>query len=196
VTVLAGRYDGKRLNSPNDLVYRSDGTLYFTDPPFGLPQAFDDPKKELPFSGVFAVRDGVVTLLDDTLAGPNGIAFSPDERHLYVGDWDLSHKVVRRYDVAADGSVSNPIDFVDLTAEDGEDAVDGIKVDERGNLYVCGPSGIWVVAPDGRRLGTIHLPEDAHNLAWGDADGRTLYITALTSIYRLRMTVAGIRPAG
>ena len=195
ITVLADRYEGKRLNSPNDLVYRSDGTLYFTDPPFGLPDVYDDPKKELPFSGVFMVRDGVVSLIADSLAGPNGLAFSPDERHLYVGDWDPSHKVVMRYDMAADGSVSGGMEFFDMTDAPGDDAVDGIKVDQDGNLYVCGPSGIWVVAADGQHLGTLHLPEDPHNLAWGDADGRALYITALTSIYRLRLNVAGVRPA-
>jgi gluconolactonase len=194
ITVLADRYDGKRLNSPNDLVYRSDGTLYFTDPPFGLPEVFDDPKKELAFSGVFAVRDGVVELVTDSLAGPNGLAFSPDERYLYVGDWDPEHKAVMRYDVAADGSVSGGAEFFDMTGAAGDDAIDGIKVDECGNLYVCGPSGIWVIDPDGRHLGTLHLPENPHNLAWGDADGRGLYVTALTSIYRLRLNVAGIRP--
>src|SRR6266702_1765021 len=110
VTVLADRYDGRRLNSPNDLVYRSDGTLYFTDPPFGLPEVFDDPKKELPFSGVFRVRDGEASLVTDSLAGPNGLAFSPDERYLYVGDCDPEHKVVMRYDVAADGSVSGGLE--------------------------------------------------------------------------------------
>jgi len=190
ITLLADRFDGRRLNSPNDLVYRSDGTLYFTDPPFGLPGAFDDPKKELPFSGVFAVRHGTVSLVTDELVGPNGIALSPDERHLYVGDWDPQHKVVMRYDVADDGSTSGGVEFFDLTHAPGEDAIDGIKVDELGNLYVCGPSGIWVIDPDATLLGTLHLPEDPHNLAWGD-DGHSLYITALTSIYRLRLNVAG-----
>ncbi|MCV2491942.1 SMP-30/gluconolactonase/LRE family protein [Geodermatophilus sp. YIM 151500] len=192
-TVLADRYQGKQLNSPNDLVYRSDGTLFFTDPPFGLPGGSDDPKKELPFSGVFAVRDGVVRLAADGLSGPNGIALSPDERHLYVGDWDPAHKVVVRYDVAADGSLSGGRVLFDMTGADGEDAVDGIKVDRDGNLYVCGPSGIWILTADGRHLGTLHLPESPHNLAWGDADGRGLYITALTSIYRVRTKVAGVR---
>jgi len=196
VTVLADRFDGKRLNSPNDLAYRSDGTLFFTDPPFGLPQGADDPKRELPFSGVFGRRDGELRLLDDSLAGPNGIALSPDERYLYVGDWDPDHKVVRRYALAADGSVSDPVEFVDLTAAEGEDAIDGLAVDELGNLYVCGPSGIWVVAASGDVLGTIHLPEDPHNLAFGDADRRSLYVTALTSVYRLRTTVAGAPLAG
>jgi len=194
VTVLADAYDGKRLNSPNDLVYRSDGTLYFTDPPFGLPGAYDDPKKELPFSGVFRVHEGEVALVTDELAGPNGIAFSPDERYLYVGDWDPGHKVVMRYEVAPDGSVSDGVVLHDMTGAPGDDAIDGIKVDVDGNLYVCGPGGIWVLAPDGTHLGTIVLPEAPHNLAWGDADGRALYITALSSVYRMRTRARGIRP--
>lgn len=191
VTVMADRYDGKLLNSPNDLVYRSDGTLYFTDPPFGLPEAFDDPKKEQPASGVYRVRDGGISLVDDSLAGPNGIAFSPDERSLYVGNWDPEHKVVVRYDVTGDGATSGGEVFFDMTSASGEDAIDGIKVDADGNLYVCGPSGIWVIAPDGRHLGTVRLPEDAHNLAWGDDDRRTLYVTAMTSVYRIPTTATG-----
>ena len=132
--------------------------------------------------------------IEDGLAGPNGLAFSPDERHLYVGDWDPDHKVVMRYDVAPDGSVSGGSVFYDMTGAEGEDAIDGIKVDVEGNLYVCGPGGIWVLSADGRHVATLRLPEDPHNLAWGDGDGRGLYITALTSVYRLRMSVAGIRP--
>jgi gluconolactonase len=193
-TVLADSYDGMRLNSPNDLVYRSDGTLYFTDPPFGLPGAFDDPAKETPFSGVYRVRDGVVSLESDELEGPNGLAFSPDERYLYVGNWDAERKIVMRYEVAEDGALSSGTVFYDMTDAPGEDALDGIKVDEAGNLYVCGPGGIWVLSPEGERLGLLRLPEDPHNLAWGDPDGRTLYITALTSIYRIRLGIAGIRP--
>jgi gluconolactonase len=188
ITVLADRYGGKRLNSPNDLVYRSDGTLYLTDPPFGLPDGFDDPGKELAFSGVFKARDGVVTLVTDELAGPNGLAFSPDERHLYVGNWDVERKVVMRYEIDAAGDpVGSGEVLYDMTDAPGEDAIDGIKVDPEGNLYVCGPGGIWILSPQGERLGLIELPEDPHNLAWGDADGRTLYITALTSVYRLRL---------
>jgi len=189
-TVLADAYDGKRLNSPNDLVYRSDGTLFFTDPPFGLPDVFDDPAKELTFSGVFAALDGEVRLVSDELTGPNGLAFSPDERWLYVGNWDLHHKVVMRYDPETGaGEV-----FCDLTDEPGDDALDGLKVDRSGRLFVCGPGGIWVLSPDGEKLGLLRLPEAPHNLAWGDEDARTLYITALTSIYRLRLTTPGIRP--
>jgi gluconolactonase len=188
VTVLADRYEGKRLNSPNDLVYRSDGTLYFTDPPFGLPDAFGDPAKELPFSGVFKARSGAVTLVSDELAGPNGLAFSPDERYLYVGNWDLERKVVMRYEIDAAGDpVGHGEVLYDMTGAPGEDAIDGIKVDRDGNLYVCGPGGIWILSPASERLGLIELPEDPHNLAWGDADGRALYITAMTSVYRMRL---------
>jgi len=193
-TVLADRYDGKRLNSPNDLVYGSDGALYFTDPPFGLPATFTDPKKELPFSGVFRVRDGVVSLITAELAGPNGIALSPDERHLYVGNWDPDRKIVMRYTLDSAGSVTASEEFFDMTGSDGEDAIDGLKVDTAGHLYVCGPSGIWLLSPGGDHLGTLRLPENPHNLAWGDDDARTLYITALTSIYRIRLAIPGVRP--
>ncbi len=194
ISVMANAYKGKRLNSPNDLVYRSDGTLYFTDPPFGLPGLFDDPNKELPFSGVFWVKDGDIALVTDELAGPNGIAFSPDEKYLYVGNWDMQKKVVMRYAVNADGSVGSGEVFYDVTDAAGENAIDGIKVDVAGNLYVCGPDGIWILSAKSKHLGLLRLPEDPHNLAWGDEDGRTLYITAMTSLYRIRLTIPGIRP--
>ena len=192
VTVMADRYQGRRLNSPNDLVYRSDGTLFFTDPPFGLPGVFDDPAKELPFSGVFAVRDGEVILVTDELAGPNGLAFSPDERYLYVGNWDPERKVIMRYALDEHCAVREATVFADLAAEPGDDALDGLKVDEAGNIYACGPGGVWIIAPTGERLGLLRLPEDPHNLAWGEADRRTLYITALTGVYRIRLDVSGV----
>ena len=190
VTVLADSFAGKRLSSPNDLVYRSDGTLFFTDPPFGLPGQFEDPDRELSFSGVFRVRDGEVTLLTDELEGPNGLAFSPDERRLYVGNWDFDRTVVMRYDPdTGAGEV-----FFDMSGAPGEDAIDGLKVDHEGNVYVCGPGGIWILSPEGEHLGTLHLPESPHNLAFGDDDSKTLYVTALTSVYRLRLNISGIRP--
>jgi gluconolactonase len=194
ITVLADQYEGRRLNSPNDLVYRSDGTLYFTDPPFGLPEGFNDPKKELPFSGVFRAKDGLVALVTAELEGPNGLAFSPDERYLYVGNWDPRRKVVMRYELDESGAVSSGSVLFDMTDAPGEDAIDGLKVDQVGNLYVCGPSGIWLLSPQGTHLGTIRIPESPHNLAWGDVDGRALYITALTSVYRMRLNIPGIRP--
>ena len=195
LTVLADRYEGKRLNSPNDLVYRSDGTLYFTDPPFGLPKFFDDPSKELPYSGVFAWRDGQLRLVAKDLVGPNGIAFSPDEKFLYVTNWDPAKKVVMRYPVMADGSLGQGAVFFDMTSEPGEQALDGLKVDQAGNLFVSGPGGAWIISPSGKHLGTIKVPELPANFAWGDADGRTLYMTARTGLYRIRTTIPGIRPA-
>ncbi len=193
LTVLADSYQGKRLNSPNDLVYRSDGTLYFTDPPFGLPKLFDDPRKELPFSGVFSLRDGKLRLLSTDLTGPNGIAFSPDERYLYVTNWDDRRKVIMRYESHGDGTVSDGIVFVDMTSAPGEDALDGMKVDVRGNLYVSGPGGIWILSPDGRHLGTIVAPKHPHNMAWGD-DGKTLYLCAQSGLYKMPLNIEGIRP--
>ncbi len=194
-TVLADRYDGKRLNSPNDLVYKSDGALYFTDPPFGLPKFFDDPRKELPYSGMFRVgTDGKVQLVAKDLTGPNGIAFSPDEKTLYVGNWDEKKKVIMRYPVNADGTLGDGQVFFDMTAAPGDDALDGLKVDQRGNLYASGPGGLWILSPDGRHLGTIVGPEHPHNFAWGDEDGKALYLTAQTGLYRIRLNVPGIRP--
>ena len=153
--MLADRFEGRRLNSPNDLVYRSDGTLYFTDPPFGLPGGFDDPAKELPFSGVFAVRDGEVALVTDELAGPNGLAFSPDERYLYVGDWDPEHKVVMRYDVDADGAVpASCLLRHDRRARRGRDRRHQGRR-RRATSTSAGPAAIWVLSPEGEHLGTL-----------------------------------------
>jgi len=194
LTVLADRYQGKRLNSPNDLVYRSDGTLYFTDPPFGLPKAFDDPRKELPFSGVYMVKDGQVTLLTREFSGPNGIAFSPDEKYLYVDNWDLSRKVLMRYEVRPDGTIANGRVFRDFTGDPEPVALDGIKVDRDGNVYVSAPGGVWILSPEGKALGRIVPPEHDANFAFGDADGKALYLTASTGLYRIRTGIPGIRP--
>jgi gluconolactonase len=194
VTVLADKFEGKRLNSPNDLVYRSDGALFITDPPFGLPKFYDDPRKQLPYSGVFSLKDGKLKLISSDLKGPNGIAFSPDENYLYVGNWDPEKKVVMRYDIDAQGAAANGKVFFDMTQAPGEDAIDGIKVDQRGNLYVCGPGGIWVINAEGKHLGTIKTPKSPHNLAWGGADGKTLYITAQNALYRMALNVPGIQP--
>src|SRR6185503_18743011 len=182
------------LNSPNDLVYRSDGTLFFTDPPFGLPRAFDDKRKELPFSGIYSLKDGHLRLGAKELTGPNGLAFSPDERYLYVGNWDEKKKVVMRYDVRADGTLSQGEVFFDMTSAPGDDALDGVKVDLRGNVYVSGPGGLWILSPEGKHLGTIVGPEHRHNLAWGDDDGRTLFVTAQTGLYRIRLNIPGGLP--
>jgi gluconolactonase len=213
ITVLADRHEGKRLNSPNDAVYRSDGTLFFTDPPFGLPKVFDDPRKELDHSGVYALSGGVLRLASSDLRAPNGLAISPDEKHLYVDNWEEGRKVVMRYDVAADGTLSEGVVFADLTPATGEICLDGLKVDSRGNVYVSGPmpgslsgtptrpgagasdaGGVWVFSPEGEHLGTLVLPELPANFAFGDADGRTLYLAARTSLYRIRTGIAGVLP--
>jgi gluconolactonase len=194
LTVLADSFEGRRLNSPNDLVHRSDGTLYFTDPPFGLPHFFDDAPKELPYSGVYSWRDGELRLEARDLTGPNGVALSSDERFLYVTNWDTAKKVVMRYPVAADGRLGAGQVFFDMSGAPGEEALDGIKVDEAGNLYVSGPGGAWIISPEARHLGTIRAEELPANFAWGDGDGRTLYMTARTGLYRIRLNVPGIRP--
>jgi gluconolactonase len=191
VTVLADRFEGKRLNSPNDLVYRSDGTLYFTDPPFGLPRAHDDPTREVPATGIYCLRGGKLALVGNDLTGPNGLAFSPDERYLYVANWDTRKKIVMRYDVRRDGSLGNGREFFSMNGAPGDEALDGVKVDQLGNLYVSGPGGVWILSPAGKHLGTLRAPELPANMAWGDADGRGLYLAARSGIYRIRLNVAG-----
>ena len=194
VTVLADRFRGKRLNSPNDLVYRSDGALFFTDPPFGLPKLDADPRRELTDAGVYCLKDGVLNQVSTEYAGPNGLAFSPDERTLYVGNWDPKRKVVGRYHVSEDGALTPDGTLIDLTGESGDDAIDGLKVDVRGNVYISGPGGLWIVAPDGAILGCLRLSEHPHNMAFGDPDSRSLYLAAQSGVYRLRLLVPGIRP--
>ncbi|HKG13655.1 MAG TPA: SMP-30/gluconolactonase/LRE family protein [Pyrinomonadaceae bacterium] len=195
-TVLADRFEGKRLNSPNDLVYASDGTLFFTDPPFGLPKFGDDARKELRFSGVYSLHNGKLQLVSKDSTGPNGIALSPDEKYLYVGDWDTKRVVVMRYKVKPDGTLAEGRVFFDMTPalDKEQNAIDGIKVDREGNLYVSGPGGLWVINAEGKHLGTIITPRHVHNMAWGDEDGRTLYLCARSGLYRMRLNVAGVRP--
>lgn len=204
VTVLADSYEGKKLNSPNDLVYKSDGSLYFTDPPYGLPtQGDDDPIKELQVSGVYRVpkalyqkpgdppaRDQLQLLVKD-LPRPNGIAFSPDEKYLYV-DNSQPKKLWMRYRVKEDGTLTDAKVFYDATSDNRPGAPDGMKVDRNGNVYSTGPGGIWIFSPEGKALGTILIPERTANVNWGGADRKTLYITASSSIYRIRLKVPGI----
>jgi gluconolactonase len=192
-TPLAEQFEGKRLNSPNDLVYRSDGTLFFTDPPFGLPKFFDDKRKELAFSGVYSIYKGKLQLLTKEFTGPNGIAFSPDEKYLYIGNWDEKKKVVYRYEVNEDGTIKNARLFFDFTLFKGEDAIDGIKVDIAGNLYVSAPGGLQILSAEGKHLGTLLTPQHVHNMAWGDDDGKSLYLCARTGLYRIRLNIAGLR---
>lgn len=190
-TVLADKFNGRRLNSPNDLVYRSDGALFFTDPPFGLPKFAADPRREQPHFGVYSVKDGSVRLVSTDFTGPNGLAFSPDEKSLYVGNWDEKRAVVFRYPVNTDATLGPGELFFELTTPGAEDAIDGIKVDCAGNVFVSGPGGLWIFSSAGKHLGTLHGPEHPHNMAWGDADRKTLYLTAQTGIYRIRLNHPG-----
>ncbi len=193
ITVLADRFEGKRLNSPNDVVSRSDGAIFFTDPPFGLPKVYDDPRKELSTSGVFCIREGVLTRVTDELKGPNGLAFSPDEKFLYVDNWDELRKVVMRYEVARDGTLSNAKVLIDLTDMPGEICLDGLKTDTRGNIYLSAPGGLRIFSPEGHALGLIATPELPANFAFGDDDCSTLYLAARTGLYRLKLLLPGFR---
>lgn len=204
ITVLADTFQGKRLNSPNDLVYRSDGSLYFTDPPYGLrTQNDNDPAKELKVNGVYRIPHalehkagaapdrGALQLLISDLPRPNGIAFSPDEKYLYV-DNSEPKKIWMRYRVLPDGNLTDAKLLYDATADSRVGGPDGMKVDEQGNIYSAGPGGVWVFTPEGKPLGTLLIPERVSNVAWSGSDHRTLYITASKSIYRVRLKIPGV----
>jgi gluconolactonase len=193
MTPYLEKFEGHRFNSPNDLIYSSDGTLYFTDPPYGLLKQDDDPAKELKFNGVFMYKNGQLNALIKDLTRPNGIALSPDEKTLYVANSDEKKRFWMRYDVAADGTVSNGRKFYDLAGAKEQGIPDGLKVDSQGNIYAAGPEGVWAFSPNGTHLGTIQPGETAANCAWGQ-DGKTLYITASTSVYRIRVAIPGVKP--
>lgn len=203
ITILADSYQGKKLNSPNDLVYRSDGSLYFTDPPYGLRTQKDtDPEKELKVNGVYRIPHALeqktgsqpnrseLQLLVSDLTRPNGIAFSPDEKYLYVNNTEPK-KIWMRYRVQPDGSLTEAKLFYDATNDTRPGAPDGMKVDEKGNIYSTGPGGVWIFTPEGKHLGTIVMPERSANVGWGGPDRKTLYITASTSVYRVHLNIAG-----
>ncbi len=203
ITILADSYKGKKLNSPNDLVYKSDGSLYFTDPPYGLrTQKDNDPEKQLDVNGVYRIphaleqkpggapASGELQLLVTDLTRPNGIAFSPDEKYLYV-DNSEPKKIWMRYTVKPDGSLTDAKLLYDATEDTRPGSPDGMKVDEQGNIYSAGPGGVWIFSPEGKPIGTILIPEKAANLAWAGADRKTLYITASSSIYRVELKIAG-----
>lgn len=197
ITTLADRYDGKRLNSPNDVVQRRNGDIYFTDPNSVARNNPPDPnnyfKTEQGFNGVYRIKAGKLELLIKDVPYPNGIAFSPDEKKLYVAN-TRPDKFWMVYDVQADGTLANGKKFLDLTTDPADGLPDGMKIDRLGNLYATGPGGVLVISPQGKHLGTIRVPEIAANCAWGDADGKTLYITARTGVYRIKLKVPGIRP--
>jgi len=188
--ILADHYNGKKFNSPNDVIVGPDGALYFTDPTLDL---VEGEKQEIPFQGVYRLDDkGNVRLLTKDLTQPNGLAFSPDGKHFYVDDSEQRN--IRVYDVALDGTLSKGRTFGEEPGAKHDGVPDGIKVDKSGNLFVTGPKGIWTWDADGNHLGTIAMPEQPANLTWGDKDYRTLYITATTSVYRLEMKTQGFVP--
>ncbi len=200
LTVLADRYDGKRLNSPNDVVVKKNGDIYFTDPPFGLlnpgqslQDAAKNPAREMAFNGVFRITTGgkIEPVVKD-LALPNGLAFSPDEKKFYVAN--SAGKTWSVYDVKPDGTMGNGRIFYNADKETGAGVPDGMKVDSAGNVWATGPGGILVISPQAKLLGMIAFPEVPANCAWGDADGKTLYVTARTGLYRIKTNITGIRP--
>lgn len=195
VTVLANQADGKRLNSPNDIVIKSDGTVYFTDPPYGLSKHYNDPKKELDYQGVFLIKNGKVITVAKDCGGPNGIAFSPDEKYLYVSNWDIRDihhsKDIWRYEVQPDGTLKNGKIFYSFNYTLDGEALDGLKVDLEGNVFSSAPGGVYIIDPNARLLGKIECPERPANMAWGDADGKTLYLTAHTGLYKIRTLTGG-----
>jgi gluconolactonase len=193
VKTIADQFENKRLNSPNDVVVRTaDGSLYFTDPPYGIGKE----QEELGFYGVYRIApDGTLTLLIRDFVRPNGLAFSPDEKRLYVNDSETGH--IRVFDVAKNGTLGKGRVFAGGIKIDGKPGVpDGMKVDVRGNVYCTGPEGVWVFSPKGELLGKIPCPETPANIGWGDRDLKTLYITAQTGLYRVRCNVSGVRAGG
>jgi gluconolactonase len=189
-STLADRYEGKKFNSPNDVIVGPDGALYFTDPTLDLVKG---EKQEIPFQGVYRLDShGNVRLLTKDLTQPNGLAFSPDGKRFYVDDSEQRN--IRVYDVGADGNLTNGRIFAQEPGGEHDGVPDGIKVDRDGNLFVTGPKGIWIWDPQGHHLGTIEMPEQPANLTWGDKDRSTLYITATTSVYRLRTKTQGFIP--
>jgi gluconolactonase len=192
-TVIADRYEGKRFNSPNDLVYGPNGDLYFTDPPYGLPGTFNSPARELDFTGVFRVSpDGKVSLVTSALRGANGLGFSPDGKTLYVTNADRGRALWMAYAVRADGSVGEGRQFAEAMGG-GPGGADGLDIDAAGNVFATGPGGVHVFAPDGTRLGRILTGQPTGNVAWGD-DGSVLYIASNHKLLRVRTTTRGMTP--
>jgi gluconolactonase len=190
---LVDNYQGKKLNSPNDACYKSNGDLYFTDPPYGLPKRYDDPHRELDFCGVYRLgTDGKLTLLTSEMTRPNGIAFSPDEKKLYVAQSDPEAALWKVFDVRDDGTLEKGRVFFDVTSwvKTKPGLPDGMKVDQHGNLFATGPGGVHVFSPEGTLLGSIDTGERTANCNWGE-DGTTLYITADMYLCRIKTQTKG-----
>ncbi len=189
---LARQYKGKRLNSPNDVVVRSDGSIYFTDPPWGLPGLDKDPTKELDLQGIYKLVNGNLELFDGELSRPNGIAFSPDEKYLYVSNLDGKRKEYYRYTLDENGNAMKKELFFDATDLEGKGGPDGIKIDKKGNCYFTGPGGILLLNPKAELLGIISPPEIPANIAWGGKDGKTLFMTCRTGLYAVKLKIEGV----
>jgi gluconolactonase len=185
-------YEGKRLNSPNDLVFTKDGALWITDPPFGLPKMDADPKKQLKYNPVWRYADGKLTPVITDMTAPNGIAFSPDEKTLYVSN-SMPRMYIRAYDVGAGGKLSHPRNLISFPAPNPADVPDGMKIDSAGNLWATGPGGVRIITPQGKVLGQIIIPETVANVGFAE-DGKTVYLTGSTSLYRLRSMIPGEIP--
>jgi gluconolactonase len=189
-TVLADRYEGKRFGGPNDVVVKRDGAIYFTDTYGAFRLREKDPRRELDFNSVFRWKDGKLSLVVKEMPSTNGLAFSPDEKYLYVNGGRDNY--VNRYDVQADGSLANGKLFIDMRGRSERGITDGLRVDTKGNLYETGPGGVWVISPEGKHLGTIRAPEQSTNVGFGEADRKTLFIAARTGIYKIRVNTPGI----
>ena len=192
IAPFLSEHQGKKLNSPNDLVFARDGSLWFTDPPFGVPGGDTGPDKQQPYNAVYRYAGGKLTPAITDLALPNGLAFSPDGRTFYVNNYGPD-MFTRAYDVGAGGRLTNMRVLFRYTAANGRGGPDGLKVDSTGNVWSTGPGGLYVITPKGKLLGRVRLPEQAANLAFA-ADGRSLYITASTSIYHVRTLIPGVMP--
>jgi gluconolactonase len=193
LTSLASTFRGKKFNSPNDLVVKSDGSIFFTDPDFNIPYPYN---KELSFQGIYRIdTSGSIKLLDSTFDKPNGICFSPDEKKLYVNESPL--RKIYEWDVIDDSTITNKKLLYTIPGTDYRDYADGMKVDDKGNIYCTGPTGVWIVSPSGKYLDKITMPDNPSNCNWGDADGKTLYITAGKSLYRIRLaSTTGVKDEG
>jgi gluconolactonase len=194
--VLASKYEGKNLNGINDLVFKKDGALYFTDPTWGLAErkekGLPPPKWDLDFPGVYLLKNGKLQVLIKDMAIPNGLAFTPDQKYLYVND--TGKKTILKFEVKPDDTLGNRQLFIDMSSVKGIGNPDGMKVDVKGNVYCTGPGGVWVMSPEGKHLGTFLVPEQTSNFGFGDEDGKAIFFAARTGLYRIRVKIAGIRP--